>query len=410
MDVDHALTDPGFFVTGDPHSVWLQLRREDPVHWTVGRLTRGFWSVTRYADVLAVYDDPRTFSSEQGVHLPSSPQMESITPAQQGCGEALFVTDPPLHGTMRRALNRVFLPHAVARFESNGPKLVEDILLEVLPRGKCDFVSDIAAKIPMSFICQIMGVPREDRSAIYTWANMALSYEDPEYQVGSAVETRYLGAKKIFQYCVRLALERRGGGGDDLISVLGNAEVGGRALTARELGHNGLMFVVGGLETTRNAISGGLLALIKHPDQMDLLTSDSALMTTAIEEILRWTSPVTQMMRTVSEDTQIGGKKLCRGDRVVVWNASANRDEEVFDNPYSFDISRTPNEHLAFGKGEHFCMGAHLARLELRLTLNALLKHMPEIELAGKVERLRSNFQAGVKHMPVRFTAPTATA
>ena len=214
----------------------------------------------------------------------------------------------------------------------------------------------------------------------------------------------------IGKYCVKAALERRGGDGEDLLSVLGNARINGRLLTDRELAHNGVLYVGAGLETTRNAISAGLLALIEHPAELELLLKDEALMPTAVEEILRWSSPVTHFARVAMKDTELGGKQICHGDRVVLWFPSANRDEEVFANPYSFDIRRTPNEHLAFSKGEHYCAGAHLARLELRLMLQALLKRTRQIELTGRVERLRSNFLAGIKHLPVRFTQSRAAA
>jgi cholest-4-en-3-one 26-monooxygenase len=205
-------------------------------------------------------------------------------------------------------------------------------------------------------------------------------------------------------------VERRGGAGDDLLSIIGNAEVQGRELNWRELGHNGGLFVLGGLETTRNAISGGILALLENPREMDRLRSAPSLMHTACEEILRWTSPITQLMRIATRDVELRGKKIREGDRVVMWHASANRDEEAFADPDRFDVGRSPNEHLAFGRGEHFCIGAHLARLELRLMLEAVLREMPDLRLAGAVERLRSNVVAGIKHMPVRFTPRRAAA
>jgi cytochrome P450 len=211
-------------------------------------------------------------------------------------------------------------------------------------------------------------------------------------------------------YCARLALQRRGGDGEDLLSVLGNAELNGQKLTEPQLFHNGWLYVIGGLETTRNAISGGLLALIEYPQERTRLLNDPALMPTAIEEILRWTSPITHIARVATGDTELAGTKIKEGDRVALWIPSANRDESLFENPYRFDIARRPNEHIAFGKGEHFCAGAHLARLELRLMLADLLSRIEHIELAGAVERLQSNLIAGIKHMPVRFTRTRAAA
>lgn len=410
-DLDRQLTDPDFFRTGNPHATLRRLRLEDPVHWTQGDLSRGFWSVTKYADVAAVAADPRTFSSQAaGVALPSSRQMEQISPQAMGCGESMIMTDPPRHIAMRKAFNRIFLPRAVAAQEASGRKLVAEILAEVLPRGQCDLVVDVAVKLPMAFICEMMAIAREDWERMYLWGNMAAGAEDPEFQVGSALDTRREGNSSIFKYCAELARERRGGGGEDLLSVIGNAEIDGRQLNWRELGHNGGLFVLGGLETTRNAISGGILALIENPHEAQRLRSTPSLMHSACEEVLRWTSPITQLMRVAMRDVEVRGKKIREGDRVVIWHASANRDEEVFPDAFRFDVGRSPNEHLAFGRGEHFCIGAHLARLELRLMLEAVLREMPDIRLAGPIERLRSNVIAGIKHMPVRFTPRKAAA
>jgi cytochrome P450 len=410
-EIDKSLSDPGFFVDHDPHPLWRQLRHEDPVHWTED-LLKGFWSITRYDDIIAVVSEPARFTSSQLISVPTTPEMEQLTPEMLGSGEMMLMTDPPLHAAMRRAFNRLMLPRAIGRFEVPGPQLVQEILDEALARGECDFVLDVAARLPMAFICEIMGIPRKDWPDMFKWGNMIAGNEDPEYQVesGSAADTRQQGSLNIGWYCIKAALERRGGDGEDLLSVLGNAHLNGRLLTDRELAHNGLLYVGAGLETTRNAISAGLLALIEHPAQLELLLQDESLMPTAVEEILRWSSPVTHFARVATQDTELGGKQIHAGDRVVLWFPSANRDEAVFADPYTFDIRRTPNEHLAFSKGEHFCGGAHLARLELRLMLQALLKRTRQIELTGKVERLRSNFLAGIKHMPVRFTESRVAA
>jgi len=408
-EIDEALSDPGFFVDHDPHPLWQRLRKEDPIHWTEG-VVRGFWSITRYDDIIAVVSEPNLFTSAQLISLPSSPELEQLTPAMLGSGEMMLMTDPPLHGAMRRAFNRLMLPRAVGRFEVPGPRLVEEILDEALTRGECDFVVDVAARLPMAFICEIMGIPRSDWADMFRWGNMIAGNEDEEYQVdsGSPLETRQQGTLKIGEYCTTAALERRGGDGDDLLSVLANAQINGRLLSKRELAHNGVLYVGAGLETTRNAISAGLLALLDHPAELEQLQNNEALMPIAVEEILRWSSPVTHFVRVATDDAKLGGKQIHRGERVALWFPSGNRDEEIFVQPYTFDIQRSPNEHIAFSKGEHYCAGAHLARLELRLMLQALLKRTKQIELTGKVERLRSNFLAGIKHMPVRFTQSSA--
>jgi cytochrome P450 len=411
MNIDHALTDPAFFVANDPHPIWKRLRQEDPIHWTRGSVSP-FWSVTRYDDIVRVFCEPNLFSSMRGLIVPSSPEMEELTPEMMGAGDMMIMTDPPLHGAMRRAFNRLFLPRPVGKYESPGQLLVAEILDEVMKDGKCDFVVDVAARLPMAFICEIMGVPRKDWADVFKWGNMSIGFEDAEYQTESAspMETRRQGVMNLGTYCAKLALQRRGGDGEDLLSVLGNAQVNGQKLTELQLFHNGWLYIIGGLETTRNAISGGLLALIEHPEERTRLLSDSALMSKAIEEILRWTSPITHIARVATRDTELARTKIKEGDRVALWIPSANRDESVFDDSYRFDIARSPNEHIAFGKCEHFCAGAHLARLELRLMLADLLSRIEHIELAGKVERLRSNLIAGIKHMPVRFTQTRAAA
>jgi len=409
--IDAALSDPGFFVDHDAHPLWKELRENDPIHWTEG-VGRPFWSITRYDDITSVVSVPTHFSSAYMIGLPSSPEMEQVTPQMLGSGEMMLMTDPPLHGAMRRAFNRLMLPRAVGRYEAPGPQLVREILDEAMARGECDFVVDVAARLPMAFICEIMGIPCEDWPDMFKWGNMVAGNEDPEYQVdsGSPLDTRQEGSRNIGRYCVAAALERRGGDGEDLLSVLGNATIDGRLLTRSELAHNGLLYVGAGLETTRNAISAGLLALLEHPAQLDLLREHPEIMPTAVEEILRWASPVTHFARVATKDTELGGKQIREGERVALWFPSGNRDEAEFENPYNFDLRRTPNDHIAFSKGEHFCAGAHLARLELRLTLQALLPRMKQIELTAKVERLRSNFLAGIKHMPVRFTESQAGA
>ncbi|HZP46084.1 MAG TPA: cytochrome P450 [Candidatus Binataceae bacterium] len=411
-EIDRALTDPAFFVDNDPHPLWAELRRKDPVHWTQG-LVRPFWSITRYDDIVAAFAEPTLFSSEKGVlTVPSSPEMEQITPEMMGAGQMMIMTDPPLHTAMRRAFNRLFLPRAVGKYASPGAALVGEILDAVLERGECDFVVDVAARLPMAFICEIMGIPREDWPNMFKWGNMSVGFEDAEYQVasGSAFETRMIGAQALGRYTAELARQRRGGDGEDLLTVLGNARLDGRELTDSELSANGFLYIVGGLETTRNAISAGLLALIQHPAERAELVRNPAVMTTAIEEILRWSSPITHIARLATRDTELGGRRIRAGEYVALWLPSANRDEAVFSDPYRFDVRRAPNEHIAFGKGEHFCAGAHLARLELRLTLERLLPAIAEIELAGPVERLKSNLIAGIKHMPVRFTRTRAAA
>jgi cytochrome P450 len=403
--IDYRLNDPSFFAEGDPEAVFKQLRREDPVRWTKTNLKRGFWSITKMADVAAVFRDAHTFPSGMATFIAPSPEAEE---AQSSLGghPNLVITDPPRHVELRKAFNRPFLPRAVARYEEAGRKLVAQIIDEVIPRGGCNFVTDIATKLPMAIICDMMQVPRNDWNALFAWANMAMGSDDPEYQIGTPAETQQRGYGSLYDYTLKLGAQRRGGAGADLMGMISNAVVYGAQLEDGEVGGNGFMFVIGGLETTRNAISGGMLQLIKNPDQMRQLRANRALLPKAIEEIVRWTSPITHLTRSAARDVELNGKLIKKGDRVVVWLLSANRDEDEFVDPDRFDVTRTPNEHIGFGLGEHFCLGAHLARLELRLMLNELLDRMPDMEVSGPVTRLHSTLVAGIKSMPVRWKPP----
>jgi cholest-4-en-3-one 26-monooxygenase len=411
MDDAYRLNDPSFFATGDPDAVFRRLRRDDPVHWTETNLKHGFWSITKMEDLREVYRDHTTFSTERSHGpLPASPEAEQHDEQNPQSTPMLVGIDEPRHTQMRKAFHAMFLPRAVARYEETGRKLVAEIIDEVLPRGECDFVTDIATRLPMAIICDMMQVPRQDWKDLFHWANMAMGGDDPQYQIGTPMETADFGFGSIFRYTLNLGTQRRGGTDGDLMSIIANSDVQGHPLHEGEIGGNGFMFVIGGLETTRNAISGGMLELIRNPAEMRRLRADRALLPKAVEEIVRWTSPITHLTRSATRDVELRGRKIRKGDGVVVWNISANRDEETFYDPYRFDVGRTPNEHIGFGLGVHFCLGVHLARLELRLMLEQLLDRMPDLELAGEVTRLHSTLVAGIKSMPVRFTPRRAAA
>ncbi len=401
--IDAELTDPNFHANGDPYPLWRLLRAEDPVHWTQGRLRQGFWSITRMEDCRAVFRDAIVFSSQRGgIALPNTPDMEELAPDEVGSGEHILYIDPPRHAPIRKAFAGPLLRHRVGRLEERGRRLVEELVDRVLQRDEFDFVDDLAVKLPMVMILDLMDVPREDWDKILIWARMTLGAADPEYQTGSALETRRAGDYHMFNYCVRLAQDRRGKPGDDLLSVIANAQPEGRPLTDRELGFNGLVFIDGGLETTRNAISGGMLEMIERPDEWRRLCADPGLLQTAVEEIVRFTSPLTHTMRTATCDFELGGKHIRENDRVVIWNAAANRDPHAFAGPDNFDVGRTPNDHLGFGYGEHYCIGAHLARLEIRLMFEELIRRKVEFRLNGRLERMASLQIRGLKRMPVR--------
>ncbi len=409
---DFDLTNLDFFVSGDPHSVWKELRATDPVHWTERQNKKGFWSITKYEDAKRVYRDPATFSSHDGVALGFADAPDPNQPRMQfGFGQMMITTDPPRHGRIRQMLNRRFTPRALAPHEPHIRAITNDIIDAVAQRGHCDLVVDVAARLPTAVICEMLAVPREDWDLMFALGNMTLGSEDPEYQVdGSAQKTGAQAQMEIFNYFMKLIGERRSKPGPDLVSALVHGEIEGDRLTDIEVLFNCFLLILGGQETTRNAITGGMDALMRTPGDRERLSRDPSLMPAAIEEMLRWTSPITHIMRTATRDVEVRGRTIHQGDRVVIWNPSGNRDEEVFDDPYRFDITRKANDHIAFGYGEHFCIGANLARLEMRVMIDELLRRMPDMAPAGPVEKLRSNLVAGIKHLPVTFTPAMAAA
>ena len=396
------LINEDLFVNGPPHDIWRRLRREAPVSWNEGNAYfPGFWNITKYEDVMAISRDPAGFLSGQGIHLSLHPERQD--PSN---GRMMITTDPPRHVRLRRLVNKGFTPRAVAAWEPHVRAIVKEILDEVEPKGQCDFVVDIAAKLPLAIICEMMGVPRQDWDLMFRLTNQTLGASDPEYQVqGNADTTGALASFEMFSYFSQMILRRRAGAGSghDLLAVLLDADIDGEKLTDEEVLFFCFLLIVAGNETTRNATSGGMLALMNHPEQRAKLLARPELLPTAIEEILRWVSPVTHMARLATRDVEMRGVTIKAGDKVVMWYPAVNRDEDIFPNPDVFDIERTPNDHLAFGIGEHFCLGAGFARLELRVMFEELFRRLPAMEPAGPTEYLRSNFIGGIKHVPVRW-------
>ncbi len=407
---DYDLTVPQAFARGDYQRIFRQLRAEDPVHWTVGRLSRGFWSITKYDDVRAIFSNSETFCSQFGTFVPS-PEVDTIALADRGRNAMIVMTDPPRHQPLRRAMNQGFFPRAVLKLEAQARQVTSAIMDEIAARGECDFVLDVAAKMPLAIICQMMDLPREEWGLVFRWANEIICAEDEEFQAGRTPdETMQDGMRNLTEYSIKLAHQRRRNPGPDIVSDLANSDIFGEKVTDAELGFNGVVFVTGGFETTRNALSAGMLEFIQNPVQRRRLAENPGLMPSAIEEVLRWSSPVTHIMRTATRDVEYRGRRIREGDRLALWIASANYDEDVFADPFTFDIGRDPNYHVTFGYGRHFCLGAHLARLEMRLAFEQLLQRFPDMELAGEVERLASIQFAGIKHMPVKFTPTKARA
>jgi cytochrome P450 len=404
---DHDLIDPNFHANGDLHGLWARHRREAPVRWTQTPYGRGYWSLTSYDRVRDVYLDPTAFSSQRsGATLPLNAQMadpeqsQSLRLAMKGA--MLAQNDPPRHGVMRRALQRHFLSKAVQEREPFVAGLATELIGAMLQKGECDFVTDVAARLPSAVIFEIMQLPREDWGFLFEMANRGSAPADPDYGSGSVLESRNQAIKAIIGYIVDMARRRRVRPGEDLISVLATATIDGVPLTDEEVGYNGFMFVAAGQETTRNSLTAGVAELIKHPDQMGRLRADPELLQTLPDEFVRWRSPVTHVLRTATRDMDFGGEQIRQGDWLVAWIGSANRDETVFADPFRFDIGRKANPHLGFGVADHFCLGGLLARLQLRRIMTAFIEHVDVIELTGAIENVASHQFSGFKRMPVR--------
>jgi cholest-4-en-3-one 26-monooxygenase len=395
---DLGLCDPDVYERGGvPHGVFTRLRAEAPVFWHSRPEGGGFWAITRYRDVERISLDPKSFSSSDGVMLRDWSRDELEMMYAQ-----LINMDPPRHSKYRRIVNHGFTPKMLRNLEQHIRDIARTIVDAVAPKGEVDFVTEVAAELPLQVILEMMGVPLEDRHKVFDWSNTMIGFDDPEY--GGGVETGKIAAMELYSYANQLAAERKAKPQEDLVSVLMHANVDGEALNETEFDQFFLLLAVAGNETTRNLISGGMLALMEHPAELARLQTDPALLTTAIDEMLRWVTPVNYFRRTAMHDTEVRGQKVRAGEKVVMYYASANRDEEIFPDAQRFDVGRTPNEHLAFGFGPHFCLGSHLARLEIRVMFEEILRRLPDIQLAGPVQRLRSNFINGIKHMPVRFT------
>jgi cholest-4-en-3-one 26-monooxygenase len=401
------LVDPDTYQRGGaPHDQFAWLREHAPVYWhTDGGdpAWPGFWAVTRHADIGYISRHPEIFSSSRRLVLFSEP-VESQIEMQR---LMMLNMDPPQHTRQRSFVNRGFTPRMISRLAKHIREICDALIDEVVPRGQADFVTDIAAPLPLQVICELVGAPPEDRNWIFDLSNKLVGYDDPEFR--HSPEEGLAAAGEIYTYADELAARRRDQPADDIVTRLLQPDEAGEVLSASEFDLFFLLLTVAGNETTRNAAAGGMLALFEHPDQWQRLLADRDLIRTAAEEIVRWVSPVNLFRRTAACDTDLGGQAIAEGDKVVVFYTSANRDESVFDDPQTFDIGRDPNPHIGFGGGgPHFCLGRHLAALELRVLLATVAERMPDVRLDGEVSRLRSNFLNGIKHMPVRFTPSAA--
>ncbi len=397
------LSDSRSFVDEVPHAWLAYLRLHDPVHWQDEPGGPGYWAVTKYHDCVTVNREVGRFSSAARGTMPFELDEDAV--AQQSL--MMLNMDPPLHTRYRRLVNKAFTPRMVLDLEACVHRSADAIIDQVCAAGEADFVTDLAAELPLQVIAELLGVPPEDRQKMFDWSNRMVGSEDPEYQ--QQADMAMHAAMELYAYASELFTKRRTDPQADLMSVLSAVEVNGERLSPMELELFFLLLTVAGNETTRNLMSGAMCAFFQDPYQWERLCDDrSLLQPRAVEEMLRFVTPVMNFRRTAMCDTELSGTSIRQGDKVVFYHTSANRDEAIFENPGAFDIGRDPNPHIAFGGGgPHFCLGANLARMEIRVMFEHLLDRLPDIHQAGAAQRLQSQFINGVKHLPVAFT-PTA--
>jgi cytochrome P450 len=395
------LADHDAFVEAVPHAAIAAMRHEDPVHWNEEPSGPGFWAVLRFEDIRFVHRHPEIFSSEIG-----GTSLEDVAPEHLAARKSMIDMDPPRHDELRGLINRRFTPRAVTVWEEQVRRVTREVLDVALPKERFDFVQEISSEIPMQVFAEILGIPQSERREIIELGDRLLGSADPEF--AAAVDDgahQHLpfsspAAQEMFEFGRRLKAERRRNPGNDIVTQLAF-----EPLTQQEFDVYFVLLATAGNETTRHTITHGLIALLDHPEQMRRLRDDPSLGRSATEEILRWATPVHHFRRTAAVDTELGGRRIGAGDKVTTWFVSGDRDEEVFTDPDRFEITRTPNPHLAFGPGGiHLCLGSHLARLEVRIALEELLARDARIELVGPPERLRSNFFNAIKRLPVEVT------
>lgn len=383
------------------------LRREAPVSWHPEFVQDGFeggrghWAVTRYDDVFYASRHPEIFSSAQGITIGDQ------TPELTEYFGSMIAMDDPRHTRLRNIVRSAFTPRVLAMIEDSvrdrARRLVEQMVANH-PDGRADLVTELAGPLPLQIICDMMGIPDADHDRIFHWTNVILGFGDPD--ITTDFDEFFRVAMDIGAYASALADDRRANPGDDLTTSLVRAELDGEGLTSSEVASFFILLVVAGNETTRNAISHGVLALSRHPDQRDAWWADyDEVAPTAVEEIVRWASPVSYMRRTVTREVEIGGVTLGEGDKVTLWYGSANRDESKFADPWTFDVHRHPNPHVGFGGGgAHFCLGANLARREITVAFEELHRQIPDLTATEEPDRLQSAFIHGIKRLPVEWT------
>ncbi|WP_406639037.1 cytochrome P450 [Amycolatopsis sp. WGS_07] len=418
-----VIADPDTYVTGVPYDLLARLRRETPVT-RIG----DFWAVLRHSDVRHVLRTPAVFSSQLGgTQIRDPATAEDLRYVRR----MMLNMDPPEHGRLRGLLTKAFTPRAINRITERIEGWARDLVAAVADRGECDFAKDIAADLPLLTLAEVFGVPERDRRLMFDWSNRVIGFQDAEYAVSATVRADDVtdlaraalavrpepgpdgqmpdprsraGMPDLYAYAHALGEHKRAHPGDDVMSnLMQYVDDDGGRVSIEEFENLFWLFSVAGNETLRNGLPGGMAALLAHPEQYRKLLDDRSLLPGAVEEMLRWHTPVMHFRRTATQDTRLSDVDIKAGDKVVVWFSSANRDETVFPDPDVFDVTRAPSEHLTFGHGPHFCLGSHLARVQMRALFEAVFDQLGEVRLAGEPRRLRSNFQNGLKSLPIRW-------
>jgi cholest-4-en-3-one 26-monooxygenase len=388
---------------GVPHDQFDRLRAEAPVCWHPEPGDTGFWAITKHADVREISHDSTTYSSELGGTFIPTADEEALASLRL----TILNMDPPKHNRYRRLVSKGFTPRMITALVEEIERRAAVVIDNVCERGEVEFVEEIAAQVPVQMICEMIGLEPEVWPRMFEISNHLIgSRDDPDYQELPGGPNA--AAMEIYMLCDEVAADRRANPRDDIMTALVQAEIDGERLDDSELNLFFITLIVAGNETTRNLINHAMLAIIEHPDQAQRLRDDPSLWDTAVDEMLRWGSSIHNFRRTATRDTELRGVPIREGEKVVMYYASANRDEDVFVDPHRFDVGRTPNDHVTFGGGGvHYCLGASLARAEIKATMRQIVERLPDLELAGPPDRLHSDFVNGIKTMPVRFT-PTA--
>jgi cholest-4-en-3-one 26-monooxygenase len=401
---DFRLTHPeDFALHGYPHQIWARLRAEEPVSWqTQEGNAVDYWAITKHADIMEISKRPDIFLNGPRLVIQHLEEDGNAFPP------TLIQMDNPQHHAFRQMVSKKFTPRALQKIHEPIERIGRELVEKLYARGdegECDFVAEISAPLPIAVIGWLLGVPEEDWNMLFEWTNKTLGAGDPEYQEEGkdARETAQAAQVELFNYFSNLIQDRRKNPQDDLITTFVQSEYEGRALNDIEVLSWCFIIVLAGNETTRNATTGGMLAFIQHQHELRRLQGEMGRLKDAVEEVVRWTSPIIHFGRTATQDYQLRDKVIREGQSVALYYPSANRDEEVFEDPWTFRIDRKPNRHLGFGVGEHFCLGAHLARWEMEVAYRHLLPRIAEIELTGPVDRLHSSLVGGVKRLPIRY-------